>query len=214
MRTVIILGLGFIVAICGIFFKLDNKRINRFFTIIHFLFLGLTILAIFLATKDWGFKGAYTERIIASIWFGSGVALFGLYRREKVKLILKIYSGLYFWIIPILIIAWFIPRLHFAAAVFGLGIIIDGDFNRYPIDKTYQIQTSVQGVLAGSPTLSIVESKFLLFERITDDFMERLERYEKIEPLRISNDSVRIVLKSTPSTGSKIIDTTLYLPRK
>ena len=211
MRTAIILGLGILFAICVMVLKLDNKRLIRSLTLTHILFLGLTIFAILLAKVDWGFRGAYTERIIASIWFGTGIALFGLYRKGKAKLILKVYSGLYFWTIPILTIAWFIPRLHFAAIVFGLGIIMDGEFKRYPIDNTFQVQTSRQGMLSGCPSLSVVESKFIFFEKVTDNFVELSECYEKIEPSRISNDSIRMILKST---DSEIIDTTLYLPRK
>lgn len=213
MTTLIILIIGFTVSILGLVFKISNEKLNYAIRLVHLIFLLLTIICILLFIKNFSFRGFYTDRIIISIWFGTGIALFGLYRKGSINLISRMYYGLLFWTPIFFLVAWFIPRLHFMAAVVGLGLALDGQANRFEIEKKYQLQETWQGMLASRyPQLNLVES-FGIFEKTTIAFIDRPEGdIEKINVVRLSNDSLKIYLM-TNNTSSAYSDTTVLLPK-
>jgi len=213
MITSITLLIGLIISILGFIFKVRNEKLNYVIRLIHMAFLFLTVLCILLFIKKFSFRGFYTNRIIVSIWFGTGIALFGLYRKGSINLLSRLYYGLLFWTPIFFLVAWFIPRLHFMAAVFGLGLAIDGDATRFPIEKKYQLQEAFQGVLASSrPSLDLVGS-FGIFEKTTKAFIYRPSAdIEKINFTRLSNDSVKIHIV-TNKNGDAYSDTTIQLPK-
>ena len=213
MTTAIIFIIGFIISLLGLIFKIQNKRLNYIVRAAHLIFLLLTIICIILFTQSFSFRGFYTDRIIISIWFGTGIAMYGLYRKESISVFSKIYYGLLFWTPLFFLIAWFIPRLHFMAAVFGLGLVIDGQANRFSINNKFQLQEAFQGMLASSyPPLDLVES-FGVFEKTTRAFIYRPSSdIEKIKFTRISDDSLRVHI-TTKDRGSDYSDTTVQLPK-
>ena len=211
MTTLIILIIGLTVSILGFIFKVRNEKLNYVVRVIHLIFSFLTIVCVLLFIKNFSFRGFNTDRIIISIWFGSGIALYGLYRKRSINLVSRIYYGLFFWTPIFFLVAWFIPRLHFMAAVFGLGLAIDGQANRFPIDKNYQLQEAFQGMLASSyPQLDLVES-FGIFEKTTKGFIDRpSSEIEKINFKRLSNDSLKISI-ITKDMQNEYSDTTVKL---
>lgn len=213
MITSIILLIGIVTSTLGLFFKLQNKRLNSIVRAIHLFFLLLTIICIILLTKRLSFRGFYTDRIIISIWFATGAALYGLFKRGSINLTSRIYYAFFFFIPIFFLIAWFIPRLHFMAAVFGLGVVIDSEANRFPINDKFQLQEAFQGVLASSyPPLDLVEN-FGIFEKTTKAFVYRPEnQIQKINFILLPNDSLKISVV-TKNMNSEYSDTIVRLPK-
>jgi hypothetical protein len=213
MTTAIILLFGLTTAIVGLTFKVQNGRLNRIVTLFHLAFLFLTIVCIILLTQNLSFKGFYTDRIIISIWFATGIALYGLYRKGSINLISRIYYGFLFWTPIFFLIAWFIPRLHFMAAVFGLGLIIDGQANRFSINEKFQLQESFQGVLASSyPSLDLVKN-LGIFEKTTKGYIYRpSSTIKKINFTLLPNDSLKVTIITREDINTEYSDTTVRLP--
>ncbi len=211
MITSIVLLIGLTISIIGLIFKVQNRRLSYVFRLVHLFFLLLTIICFVLLTQSFSFKGFYTNRIIISIWLGTGIALYGLYRKESIGWASRIYYGFFFWTPILFLIAWFIPRLHFIAAVFGLGLVIDGEVNRFPINDKFQLQEAFQGVLASSyPSLNLVEN-FGILEKTTRAFIYRpSSEIQKINFTTLSNDSLKVSIITT-GLSSEYSDTVISL---
>lgn len=190
MTSIIILIISFLAALIFKQTKTKNIRVYIFFRNSHFLFLGLTIIAVLLLINSYSFRGFLTDKIFVILFIGTGIILFGLYRERK-KLIRTYYA--FYFILPLLLVfGLIIPRFRFITTVAGIGLLIDGEHTRYSIDNTYSIQTSRVGVLAGSPTYSLIEKKLLLFEKVTDDIIPKIGIPKSLETVKISNDSFRL----------------------
>jgi hypothetical protein len=136
--------------------------------------------------------------------------LFGLYRRNS-KLTRSYYS-IYFILPFLLLIGFVIPRFRFITAVAGIGLLIDGEHTRYQIDNTYSMQTSRVGILAGSPTYSLIEKKLFLFEKVTDDIVPKIGVPKFLKTVKISTDSFRLNV-ITSETYNERLDTIIGFRR-
>ena len=91
-------------------------------------------------------------------------------------------------------------------------MLIDGEHARYRIDNNYVLQTSRVGMLAGSPTYSLIERKYLIFEKVTEDVVPKIGLPKSIQVAKIGNDSVRLNILSS-ETYNERLDTTITLKR-
>lgn len=193
----------------ALFFKLaktDNDWLTRVVRYSHYLFFSLTIIAVLLLLNSYSFKGYLTDKLFIILFMGTGMLLFGLYR-QKNNLIRTYYA--FFFFLPFLLLTGFIgPRLQLVTVVFGIGLLIDGEHTRYPIDKNHSIQTSRYGVLAGNPTYSLIESKYILFEKVTDDIVPKIGIPKSLRATKISEDSFRLNILTSEIYNARL-DTTL-----
>lgn len=91
-------------------------------------------------------------------------------------------------------------------------MLIDGESSRYTIDNTHLLQTSRVGVLSGSPTYSLIETKFFLFEKVTDDIVPKIGLPKSIQVTKIGSDSFRLDILSSEIYNERL-DTTISLKR-
>jgi len=210
MTSIVIFVISFLSACILKLTKPNNNKLYKYIRLGHILFLGLTIVAIILLLNSYSFRGFLTDKIIVILFLATGMLLFGLYRQNR-KLTKAYY--LFFFILPIvLFIGLTIPRSRFITKVVGLGMLIDGESSRYPIDNKYSIQTSRVGVLSGSPTYSLIEKRYFLFEKVTDDLVPKIGIPKSLQVTKISNDSFRLNVL-TSETYNERLDTTLSLRR-
>lgn len=210
MTSIIILIISFLTALFFRLTKTKNIRLYIFFRNSHIVFLGLTIIAVLLLLNSYSFRGFLTDKIFVILFIATGMILFGLYRERK-KLV-RTYYAFYFILPFILLFGLIVPRLRFITAVAGIGLLIDGEHTRYPIDNTYSIQTSRVGVLAGGPTYSLIEKKLFLFEKVTDDIVPKIGIPKSLQTTKVSNDSFRLNVL-TSETYNEHIDTIIGFRR-
>ena len=210
MTSIIILSISFLTALILKLTKNDNVKLYKFIRNFHLTFLVLTIFAILLLLNSFSFRGFLTDKIFIILFIATGMLLFGLYR-HKSKLI-RSYYAFYFFLPFLLLIGLLVPRLQFITAVAGVGMLIDGESNRYPIDKSYSLQTSRVGVLSGSPTYSLIEKKFVLFEKVTDDIVPKIGLPKSLQVSKIGNDSFRLDVLTSEIYNERL-DTTISLNR-
>jgi hypothetical protein len=210
MTSIIILTIAFFAALILKLTKTNNARLYKYIRNCHVLFFGLTICAIVLLLNSYSFRGFLTDKIFIILFVATGMLLFGLYRLPK-KLT-RSYYAFYFFLPFLLLIGLLVPRLQFIAAVAGIGMIIDGESSRYQIDNTYSLQTSRVGVLSGSPTYSLIENKFVLFEKVTDDIVPKIGLPKTIQVTKIGNDSFRLDVRTSEIYNERL-DTTISLNR-
>ncbi|MGZ5254984.1 MAG: hypothetical protein ACXWV4_11605 [Flavitalea sp.] len=84
--------------------------------------------------------------------------------------------------------------------------------NWYPIDNIYELQTSRIGFLVSSPTYSLIERKYLVLEKVTDDIVPKIGLPKSIQVLKIGTDSVRLNILSSEIFDERL-DTTISLKR-
>ena len=210
MTSIIILTTAFLAAL---FFKLTKTENNKLYKIAlytHLALTGLTIVTLFLILKtSFSFAGFMTDKLFVIFFLATGMLLFGLFRRNQ-KL-LRAYFACFFLSPLLLVLGLFIPPLQFITAVAGLGLLLDGEHHRYPVDETYSIQTSRIGVLASGPTFSLVENKYLLFEKNTD-ILEGIGTPKSLQIEKVGADSVRLDILSSEIVNERL-DTTISLKR-
>lgn len=99
------------------------------------------------------------------------------------------------------------------AAVFGLGLIMDGDVTRYHVNNKFQLQEVFQGVLASPyPQLDLVEN-FGIFEKTIKAFIHRPSGdIEKMSFSILPGDSVTVHI-TTNDIITPYVDTTIMLPK-
>jgi len=97
---------------------------------------------------------------------------------------------------------------------FGLGLVIDGQANRFSINEKFQLQESFQGVLASSyPSLDLVKN-LGIFEKTTKGFVYRpSSEIKKINFTLLSNDSLKVTLITREDINTEYSDTTVRLPK-
>jgi len=210
MTSIIILAISFLIALFFKFTKTDNSRLYKTVRISHYLFFILTVIAFLLLLNSYIFKGFLTDKLFVILLVATGMLLFGLYRQRS-KLT-RTYYAIFFCLPFLLLVGLIVPRLHFITAIAGVGLLIDGEHTRYPIDQTYSIQTSRVGVLAGSPTYSLIESKYILLEKITDDIIPKIGIPKSLQVIKINNDSFKLRVL-TSDIYNEQLDTTLSFKR-
>ena len=195
------------------FFKLRKTRFERIYKIVqysHVTFLFFIIIAAVLLSMSYSFRGFLTDKLFVVLYIATGMILFGLYRNSG-RTIRSYYS--FFFFLPFLILTGIvIPNIRFASIVFGASLLLDGEHTRYPIDHTFSIQTSRVGVLSGSPTYSLIEQKFQVFEKVTDDIIPKLGVPKVLEVSKINEDSFKLSLLSSEIHNERL-DTILSLKR-
>ena len=190
MTSLSILTISFLAAL---FFKLTKQKSEILYRTIlysHFVFFLLTITALVLILNSYSFKGFLTDKMFTVLFLGTGMLLFGLYRHRR--RLVRAYFACFFSLPFLLLVGLIVPPLQFITAVAGIGMLIDGEHTRYPIDNKYQLQTSRIGVLSGSPTYSLIEKKLVLFERVTDDVVPRIGMPKSLQVKKLSSDSFRL----------------------
>ena len=210
MTSIIILTIAFLTALILKFTKTGNVKLYKHVRNFHLLFLGLTIWAIWLLLNSYSFRGFLTNKIFFILFIATGMLLFGLYRLNS-KLTRSYYS-IHFILPFLLLIGFIIPRFRFITAVAGIGLLIDGEHTRYQIDNTYSIQTSRVGVLAGSPTYSLIERKLLLFEKVSNDIVPKIGLPKSKQVTKTGTDSVRLRVLTSEIYGERL-GTTISLRR-
>lgn len=197
----------------ALFFKLTKKKSERLYKLVlysHISFFLLTLAALLLLLNSYSFRGFLTDKLFVMLFLATGMLVFGLYRRRR-KLVRAYFAC--FFLLPFLLLAGlFIPPLQFITAVGGLGILIDGEHTRYPIDKNYGLQISRVGVLSGSLTYSLIENKYFLFEKITEDVVPKIGIPKLVQVQKVSSDSFRLRAITSEKEGYRF-DTTLSLKR-
>jgi len=186
MTSIFILTIAFLTALILKVTKANNATLYRCIRNCHLLFLGLTICASILLLKSYSFYGFLTDKFFFILFIATGMLLFGLYRLPN--RLTRSYYAFYFFLPFLLLIGLIIPRLQFITAVAGIGMLIDGESSRYQIDNTYSLQTSRVGVLAGSPTYSLIERKCILFEKVTDDIVPKIGEPKSIQVTKVGTN--------------------------
>ena len=210
MTSIIILTIAFLTSLVLKLTKTNNAKLYKYVRNCHLLFLGLTICAILLLLNSFSFRGFLTDKIFFILFLATGMLLFGLYRLPN-KLT-RNYYAFYFFLPFLLLIGLIVPRLQFITAVAGIGMLIDGESSRYPIDNTHLLQTSRVGVLSGSPTYSLIERKFILFEKVTDDIVPKIGLPKSLQVTKVGTDSFRLDVLSSEIYNERL-DTTIALHR-
>lgn len=210
MTSIFILTIAFLTALILKLTKTNNAMLYKYTRHCHLLFLGLTICALVLLLNSYSIRGFLTDKIFVVLFIATGMLLFGLYRLPN-KLT-RSYYAFYFFLPFLLLIGLIIPRLQFITAVAGIGMLIDGESSRYQIDDTHLLQISRVGVLAGSPTYSLIEKKFILFEKVTDDLVPKIGVPKSIQVTKVGKDSVRLDVL-TSEVYNERLDTILNLKR-
>lgn len=210
MTSIIILTISFLTALFLKLTKAKNTKLYKFIRSCHLFFLGLTICAIVLLLNSYSFRGFLTDKLFVILFIATGMLLFGLYRNQN-KLT-RTYYAFYFFLPFLLLIGLIIPRLQFITAVAGIGLLIDGECSRYQIDKNYSLQTSRVGILSGSPTYSLIEKKFILFEKVTDDIVPKIGLPKSLQVSKVGNDSFRLDVLTSEIYNERL-DTIITLNR-
>jgi len=210
MTSIIILTIAFFAALILKLAKTNNTRLYKFIRNCHLLFLGLTICAFVLLLNSYSFRGFLTDKFFVILFLATGILLFGLYRHQS-KLV-RSYYAFYFFLPFLLLIGLLVPRLQFITTVAVIGMLIDGESNRYQIDNIYSLQTSTVGVLSGSPTYSLIEKKFVFFEKVTDDIIPKIGYPKSLLVSKIGNDSFRLNVL-TSEIYKESLDTIISLNR-
>lgn len=210
MTSIIILIISFLTAIILKLAKMKNKKLYKFVRNCHILFLGLTISAIALILNSYSFLGFLTDKIFFVLLIATGMLLFGLYRPSS-KLI-RTYYAFYFCLPFLLLLGLIIPRLQFITAVAGIGLLIDGESKRHQIDKTHFLQISRVGVLSSSPTYSLIETKFGVFEKVTEDIVPQIGSPKSLKVTRVGIDSFKLEVLTSEIYNERF-DTTISLNR-
>ncbi len=176
----------------------------------HLTFFGLTMTALILLLNSYSFAGYLTDKLFVIFFFATGILLFGLYRHKRK--IVRAYFACFFLSPILLLLGLIIPPFHFITVVAGLGLLMDGEHERYAIDKTYSIQTSRVGFLSSGPTFSLVENKYLLFEKTTSDIIFGAGTPKSFKIEKVGPDSVRLDILSSELVDERL-DTIILLKR-
>ena len=210
MTSIVIITIAFLAALVFKLTKTEHARLYRFLLYSHWALLGLTATVLLLLCYSYSFAGYYTDKLIVIVFVATGILLFGLYRKKQ-KLA-RTYFTCFFSLPILLIVGLIIPRLRFITTVAGIGLLMDGEHYRYTIDKAYSIETSTVGFLSGGPRISLVENKYLLFEKTTKDVIQGIGIPTSFKVEKVGADSVRLNIVSSDVADGRL-DTVIALKR-
>lgn len=205
MITVTILSISFLTAVSCKIKKVKSPDAVRLLWYIHLVLLLFSAICLLLLANDYGFKGAYTERVFFSLYAGSGIILYGLTPRDISGkwLYLLCFFGFPF----VLLFGLLLPPLRILTIMAGVALFYDGNFIRYPIDNDYALQTKEQGILSRYPTYSLVTDKYWFFEKITPDVINKKDGLRSVQMAKKNTDSINIRIQGNEMR----FDTTIYL---
>ncbi|NSL87981.1 hypothetical protein ECE50_014125 [Chitinophaga sp. Mgbs1] len=189
MITITILTICFLIALSCKIKKVKVPELRVLTWYIHLIFLVLSAICLLLMANDMGFKGTQTERIIFTLYAGSGMILYGFSKPDTDARYAYLLS--FFGFPFLLLFGILLPPLRTLTLVITLTLLSDSRFHRYKIDDDYALQTKTSGILAPQPTYSLITDKYWFFEKISSGVIPPTAT-GNIRLQKINTDSVRI----------------------
>lgn len=211
MFTVTVLSGCFLAAVSCRIKKVKVPVITGVVWYIHLVFLFFAALCLLLMVSGYGFKGTYTERFFFTFYAGTGIILYGLTQQDTSGKFA--YLCLFFGFPFLLVFGLLLPPLRIFTVVLGLGLLSDGNTERYQIDDDFALRSKTIEVLNRVPDYSLVEDKYWLFEKVTANVVSPNSRLQALKMEKTGTDSIRLQLSlwgDAGKTGSRI-DTTISL---
>jgi hypothetical protein len=211
MFTVTVLSGCFLAAVSCKIKKVKAPMITGLVWYIHLVFLFFAALCLLLMISGYGFKGTYTERFFYTFYAGSGIILYGLTQQDTSGKFA--YLCLFFGFPFLLVFGLLLPPLRIFTVVLGLGLLSDGNTERYEIDDDFALRAKTIEVLYRVPDYSLVEDKYWLFEKVTPNVVSPKGRLQALKMEKTGTDSIRLHLSLTGDAGKmgSRIDTTIGL---
>ena len=194
MITITILTLCFLAALSCKIKKAHAPVLQVLLWYLHLILACFAGLCLLLILNNYGFKGTQTERIFFTLYAGTGMLLYGLTKPDNDAR--YAYLACFFGFPFVLLAGLLLPFLRTITLVVAITLLCDSDFHRYPIDDDYALQTKTTGILSTYPVYSLVEDKYLFFEKITPDVIMPGAAVRSLKLSKHGPDSVRIQLNS------------------
>ncbi len=194
MITITILTLCFLAALSLKIKKAKLPELQALLWYFHLVFGCFALLCLLLMLNGYGFKGTQTERVFFSLYAGSGMLLYGLSKPDNDAR--YAYLMLFFGFPFVLLFGLLLPPLRIITLVAAITLLSDSEFKRYDIDDDYALQTKSTGILSGYPVYSLVEDKYLFFEKVTQDVVKPQAALHSLKMAKRGKDSVRIQLNN------------------
>ena len=190
------------------FKKPKTKYLERTITKVHFIFLGLAILTIWLLVNELRFVGQYTNSMIGRIFLTSGIILFGLTTSKFIK----IYSGLI--AIPALLTE---ISLLFGATPFVLPALIGylmfaAPLKKEKVNDKYNFEIHEGGIMALPNHFYLTKQTSFIFDkqiRLTPS-LEHLSKISKIEVVSFKENENIVCKIYNDDTNEFSVDTLRY----
>lgn len=142
--------------------------------------------------NNYGFKGTQTERIFFTLYAGTGMLLYGLTKPDNDAR--YAYLCCFFGFPFVLLFGLLFPFLRTITLVVAITLLCDSEIQRYTINDDYALQTKTTGILSTYPVYSLVEDKYLFFEKVTPDVIMPGTAVRSLKMTKRGQDSVRIQL--------------------
>lgn len=191
MITITILSLCFLTAVSLKIKHYQDHTLTVIMWYVHLFFGILSAVCIVMFLNGYMFKGLNTDRIFLSLYVGSGMVLYSLTQEKGTGR--KFYLALFYSIPFILLGGLLLPPLRLFTVVAGIWLLVDGDFKRYPVDEDYRIQSRSTAIINSRyPTYSLVQNKYWLFDKVTDDVIDTKINANDIQAKRVNADSIKL----------------------
>lgn len=194
MITITILTLCFLAALSCKIKKAHSPVLQVLLWYLHLVFGCFAGLCLLLMLNNYGFKGTQTERIFFTLYAGTGMLLYGLTKPDNDAR--YAYLLCFFGFPFVLLLGLLIPPLRTITLVAAITLLSDSEFQRYNIDDDYALQTKTTSILSTYPAYSLVEDKYLFFEKITPDVVTPRTTLHSLKMLKRGQDSVWIRLNN------------------
>ena len=206
MITITILTLCFLTAVSMKIKHYQDQLLTLIIWYSHLFFGILSAVCVIMFFNGYVFKGIHTDRIFLSLYVGSGMILYSLTQEKGTGR--KIYLALFYSIPFILLGGLILPPLRLFTVVVGIWLLVDGDFKRYPVDEDYRLQTRSTAIINSRyPTYSLIQEKYWLFEKVTDDVIDTKLNANDIQAKRVNADSIKLRI----FTDQRPIDTVIVV---
>lgn len=210
MFTITILSICFLAAISCKIKKVKAPLATDLMWYFHLIMLVFSVLCLILLLSGYGLKGNYTERVFFTFYAGSGIILYGLTPQEVSGK--WVYLCAFYGFPFLLVFGLLMPPLRTLTVIMGLGLLSDGEMERYPIDHDYSIQAKSVDILYRVPSFSLVQDKYWFFEKITGDVIKPGAPLQALKLEKTGTDSVRLHMNLMRGPGSvSRYDTTICL---
>ncbi|WP_343688132.1 hypothetical protein [Chitinophaga sp.] len=212
MFTLTVLFGCFLAAISCKIKKVKAPVITQLMWYFHLSMLFFSILSVILLICGYGFKGTYTERVFFTLYAGSAIILYGLTQPEVSGK--RVYLAAFYGFPFVLAAGLLLPPLRTLAVIMGLGLLSDARMERYRIDDDFALQTRSIDIIDRHPSISLVQDKYYLFEKISSDVVMPERRVLGVKMEKRGTDSVMLHLNMLEDAGQVAkLDTTLSLYR-
>ncbi|MBN8666125.1 MAG: hypothetical protein J0M30_01395 [Chitinophagales bacterium] len=182
--------------------------LEKTITKIHFIFLGLAILTIYLLVNQLRFVGQYTNSMIGLTFLSSGIILFGLTTSK----LIKIYSGLI--AIPALLTE---ISLLFGATPFVLPALIGylmfaAPLKKEKVNDRYNFEIHEGGIMAPPNHFYLTRQTCFIFDkqiRLTPS-LEHFSEISKVEVIGFKENEIVICKIYIEDKNEFSVDTLQY----